>query len=368
MSSADSPPAAMDGKTDAPTPAPTLSTEPASDTAKFSSGAHLLGFPAADECAAPTEQQEEDPGAWLVEFRAKHAGRAVYQGVFTSCPAGRDWVLRNARQATLQLDTADRRSSRQCQRRLCAVKAALLTRGTAPTTLVMTLSSRSSSVLAEIVGEQLQGAAAGVSELRLECLSESKSERGNERGSNDIAACLRSVAPALHRLSKLQLHSQYRLADIKVLCRPLSACVPRLMSLELTAYGLELPWADVFTQPTTLTHFSTSATLDDPLVSLLAKYAPAVTHLTVGDVQLSRDHSKERWAVEHLTVAKSSGGLCLASVARLPVSAGPVHIRADNIKVEVYNQVGYHNCVLAIQAYPYLSIQLAVQQSDAPLW
>ncbi len=69
--------------------------------------------------------------ALRVLAEASHADREVYEGIFTSCRTGRDWVLTTAPQAhlTLQVTEKQLQHRRTWQRQLAAAKQALATRG-----------------------------------------------------------------------------------------------------------------------------------------------------------------------------------------------------------------------------------------------
>ncbi len=94
---------------------------------KFSLAAALFDFPAPDGHSTP---HQHAPDSWLELFTSKHADGEVFLGLFRSCRAGQDLVLRRAPQAKARLDCTASQSLAGWMRQLTAVWACLRTRGT----------------------------------------------------------------------------------------------------------------------------------------------------------------------------------------------------------------------------------------------
>ncbi len=132
---------------------------------EFSLAAALWGWPPAPGHAAPDQQA---PDAWVLHFREHHAASdpAVLSGLFTACPAGRDWVLDAAPKLTLTLDTTAEQTPAQWQRRISTLAETLSARRSRPVRLAVACDdSKRSATAAYVLPGLLPSLSGPVTEL-----------------------------------------------------------------------------------------------------------------------------------------------------------------------------------------------------------
>ncbi len=125
-------------------------------------------------------------------------------------------------------------------------------------------------------------------------------------------------------------------------------CVPcsiapfstQLTSLSLLDGGsnVDFAWPLAFLPQTpshTLTHFNTNYYLEPPLLTALLDHAPALTHLSVSNIDLeSQSFAHRQWCVECI----STGGVdeSIRDIVLLPVRAsGQIRIETDEWEQEL---------------------------------
>ncbi len=291
---------------------------------RFSLAAALFpGFPAAEGCAQP---QQCVPDSWLLSFREHHADAEVLAGLFTSCPAGRDYVLETAVIARLQLDTTVAQDPFQWLAQLRAVKQHLITRGTLRTTLSLTADETQASTAAcvALLGV-LIGASGNVHRLDLhQSQPDSRPSPPPDDPTHPFTDLLRHAGQTFTGLVGISIHNssctlpplshlpglkwlQYKQmyawqqgpADILSSIVPY---LPQLTHLELDCIVSSMPWPLLFTTALT-THTLARltlprVTLDDRLVGHLQRCAPALRSLHVGDIDVRTDaHAENQWQV-----------------------------------------------------------------------
>ncbi len=297
----------------------------AQDPSRFPLGPCLFDFLHSSDCASP---QQWAPDTWRAAFGKRHADAPVFLGLFRAGRAGREWALVTSKHVTVTLQAIEGISSCQWERRVRAVAAALSTRlaGSAPaagsplpaTLAVQCDGSAASAAFLVSLTEQLQDSGAGVTGL---------SVTAPVAASALVTQYLHRAAAAFPNVSSLQLQGLSchipppsafsKVTQISMVLPSQHAQVPsslppyitQLTSLALTtepSTDLQLPWPTLFPRKTvthTLTHLSVSAVFDDGLMQALLTQAPALTHITVRDVDAwLGDYSRRQWGVEQLTL------------------------------------------------------------------
>ncbi len=277
-------------------------------------------FPAAEECDPP---QQHAPDSWLLSFREHHADAEVLAGLFTSCPAGRDYVLETADTATVKLDTTTDQTSFQWLAQFRAVKHSLIMRGSLPTSLSLTATeSQASAAACALLLEPLSGAAGSLYTLELHHKLPPSRPASQHNPTQPFTNFLQHAGqtftglislvcehsscslPPPSRFPRLR-HMRYRdlcaseqtVADV---CSSIAAYLPQLYLLELDHRTHHLPWPVVFQHTSyTLTHFIHQyESVDDILLQLMITHAPNLTHLHVGGFRLrSWDQGDKQWGV-----------------------------------------------------------------------
>ncbi len=302
--------------------------------AQFSLGGALVGLPAAPGHARP---QLHAPGSWLRLFK-QHAGPDLYNGLFRSCRKGRDWVLQDASEAALLLDTRVKQSRRAWDRQLRAVRRDLQTRGSLPTFPVFAIIPWPGTFgVRSQIYKALQGACGGVKQLFLFIVPERPCARKGllGRAAAAIAARLRrrpanppvsSLWPQpahLPSVTKLDIRDSIgsvRLPD-NVLAH-LATFNPQLTTLRVQQPTYTGLWPVVFSPATTsrtLVCLRTDGMLTDELLGLLLEHAPALTDLWVLSVDVKSDGYREReWVLRALKIRQ--GDVQLGELRGLPRS------------------------------------------------
>ncbi len=331
------------------------------------------------------------PDAWLALLFREHATPRMRQAVFRTCRGGRRLVLQTAPMVSLRLRAPTIRSEAQApasgaalslgQRlaaitaryragelarrapradnaaRLEAARAALLVRGTQPTTLLLdcSCSYNESLNLSAVVDTLLSEAGQCITALQLRGSCHLYSPENTET-SIAVTAFLASAAPHLPSLASLTLNfcpcilpSPAALPLLRRLCvetgshddeataamyRTITPYLPQLTGLAVSDDEHALPWDELFNGLKTaaaLTHFTTSAGLCQGLARLLLKHCPVLQHVSVESVYLggrdagggrdSENSGDGEWCVETLTLTRCSHGL-VDMLAYLPRRAG----------------------------------------------
>lgn len=226
-------------------------------------------------------------------------------------------------------------------RRLTVVGQALSVRGTAPTTLcVETDSSGDSVTAAAMIPVSLRGLS--ITQLELYHTT----ARLTPIEAQITASFLKLAGAAFPALTSLKL-GRYaapfpppthfpKLTSLAVtllgeetmdsVCSSIATYLAAVTHCDLAMPGRwslrQAPWHLVFTNSThTLTHFTTSGTLAEALLSLLLSHCPVLTHLEVDGVDLRDDaHSSRQWPVQRLTLMTQQ--VVDHRVARLPQQQG----------------------------------------------
>ncbi len=298
---------------------------------QFSLAGALFGWPPAPGHTAPDEQV---PDAWILQFSEQYVepDPAVLSGLFCSCRAGRDGVLRTADCITLTLDTTTPQPLSAWQRRLQVVGQGHAGKDM-PTTLhvLCNTSTHSAAQCASIP------ALASAHSDTIAGLAVHDKSHGAEP-SPVFASVLQLCAAAAHKLVYLETNSTAgtlpppahvpMLRELRVVlvcredeltareqdaCRSIGALVPQLTHLTVTHVlpfdVLRLtdgPWEPIFTPQTTshtLTTLTTNAILDDELMTLLLDHAPALEHVECYMLETgSVSHMGREWGVCELVI------------------------------------------------------------------
>ncbi len=287
----------------------------------ISLAAALFGLPPAPGCTVP---DDEVPAPWLMLFLDEHADAGVYGGIFTSCTAGRLWVLRTAPKARLVLRTTKYTQPGPWYACLARDRAELIARGHLPTRVIIVCGEGAVSEAAlAVVPSVFYGHAAAIQELRFSDLSA-------RRPCAAVLGMLQLVLPLLQQLRSLTLNtciptlpprsSLPQLTEVQVYMyasnpqhlvdsclSSIAAYLPQLTSLTLHDQVLPVPpdWQLLLSPASTtntLTAFSTDRPLDDTLLSLLVQHTPTLTRLRVAYVGLQDDHSDRQWGVRTLVI------------------------------------------------------------------
>ncbi len=377
---------------------------------QVSLGAALLGAPLAVGFYAPPDSI---PETWRADFIKRHADGALRLALFRTSRGGRALVLSAApsAQATLHL-TAGQLNSGKWQSARDSAARALSERGRLPTALTVVSERAAAScnplTLAQVehsLSGLVHSAGASVTGLTLVC-DISESEPAFLRQS------VQKLAPLLPNLATLHLQK----------CRcglPPPSLLPNLRSLTLTSVktysttqDIEGPHDDAYhsrkaaeqqaaqsvqphlTQLTqlqftggcsgdwgpervlnpragptlpapsnTLTDFSITDALTDPLLTALLQRAPALRRLAVGELRLqSAEHADGEWGVESLEITHPYNrpfwqlqihAHALDMLARLPrPHEGRVRVKASHpvriaVGEQVRTQTHTHTCARA---------------------
>ncbi len=320
---------------------------------KFSLGAAAFDFPAADDCAHPIQHA---PDSWRRALTTEHADAAVWSGIHTSCRAGQNLALQEAKHVRLRLDCTTGQAPDAWQRRLAAVQQALSLRNSSlPTSLTVIGDDTAVSAAAALaVPKALHAAGRSVTALELCCSAVSKHYQDFMRLAAAAFPNLSSVklvnalapllAPPSHlpHLTQLsfttttttfdQAHDHTDLCDM--LEKSVALYTPQVTSLTALDGGYhDIWWPHIFTPQTrshTLTHLTTNDYLTDELMSLIDEYAPAVKHVSVSNISFDEGAQDAVWGVEQLHIEDGVGNghyVSATEVALLPkCAAGKMQI------------------------------------------
>lgn len=298
--------------------------------ARFSLAAGLWGWPPAPGHAAPDQLA---PDSWLLQFRDHHAvpDPAILSGVFTSCRAGRDWVLGGlAREVSLTLDTTNEHPSDAWVTRIGALRQALCARGVRPVRLTLLCSDaqHSSTASYAVAGLMQAGQSAAITELTL-----------RDPTGADSCLYMQFAVVTHHLIPALIPHLTTLSLEPCPWALPLPHLLPQLRSLratllnsgaesrldlilssiaplttQLTTLTINERYPANFNHPTpwlalapavpshTLTSFSTNGAATDALMSVLLDSFTALETLQIDTPAFDTDHSDGEWGVRQLTV------------------------------------------------------------------
>ncbi len=324
---------------------------------KFSLAAALFGWPAAPGHSAPSQ---EVPDAWLLLFGKQHATTdpAVLSGIFTACPAGRDWVLESAPKVTLSIDTTDDRFPTVWLQRCSKLREALTRRGSRPVHLAVMCKDHelgSPHNLAECLmlpSLCFDGAGRAITHLSVTderstpyplhitaplLVNIAAQTIGSQLTSLTLHPCpqplpLPQSLPSLQHLD-VRLMSGYDYIETirEDIYRSVGSHIPHLTSLTLddSEYEYPTPWGVMFEAEcvtNTLTTLTTDRCLTDELVEFLFEFAPNMARLSVRDISIIDDLGGCEWGVREIEI-KCWDDSDTASVFNLPVcKAGPVMV------------------------------------------
>ncbi len=318
--------------------------EPGSQAhAQFSLGGALFGLTPARGHVSP---QQQAPGSWVILFE-KHAGQAAYNGLFTSCRKGRDWVLQDASQIAIKLDTRAEQGGGYHQLR--AVRRALETRGVLPARLVAVTSCNASSLAAcQRLFRGLRGACAGLGTLKIQVMAPVAEKRAQSALEGVLSRTVAAIAAAVRRppaeitLSKvlpqpahfpsvreLVISGETCLSDHAL--QHLATFIPQLTTLRVQQPTYTGLWPAVFSPASasrTLTCLSTGGTLTDELLGLLLEHAPALQSVEVHTVDVrSWQYRNREWRVQTLACGHAIVRPChLSPLPRTPAALGVVEV------------------------------------------
>ncbi len=219
---------------------------------RISLGAAFFGCNPADGHYSPGQQV---PDAWLLSL-ASYEG--VLSGVFSSCRAGREWVLASARTAKLTLDTSTAQADEQAwRRRLDALHGHLCTRAQqqpkqGASLYILTTREQSTSPAFQLLPGLITAASGAMNFLSVKL-----HDREQRFDSSVLEGFLQRAAPGLTNLSTLS-----------VMCGtcalPALALLPRLQSVYMDL-------------PHDLAQSTVAAVLDS-----IRPYMGQLKHLTLG--------------------------------------------------------------------------------------
>ncbi len=345
--------------------------------------------------------QEDLPGPWMDLLKEQHGGPAVYNGLFTACPQGRNWVLCNAKEATLTIDTTVELGAAEWARRLDAALQALQTRGALPTDVLLLAQEPSSIVTC---GQVLVGLKSLLRTLKVVgcptlhrnflintittfrqltsltvvdafCVLPGRSSlpslthvdfRCKGRMPED---CVAAIAVHLPWLKSLRLpwvlnqhwRSLFRSSNAPTTPTPTitnpTPTIPTNPTVTTNPYPTTNPTRNPHaTTPHTLTHLTTTGTVKDQLVALLLEHAPALTRWTVHargdgvypfDFDDELDWSDKQWGLQVLRV-ESDEYFCIDELLCLPRGRdGPVALEVaegGSLDVIFRSWVSRHMC------------------------
>ncbi len=280
---------------------------------EFSLGAAAFDFPAADDCAHPTQHALD---SWRRAFSTEHTDAPVWSGIHTSCRAGQRLALQEARHVRLRLDCTMGQTSVAWQRRLAAVQEALSLRSPSlPTSLsVFGDDTAGSAAAALVLPQALQGAGQCITALTFTPpLKPHTTAPAKEHLSDDSVSVmgtwfLAAAAQAFPRLRSLTLlHTTATLPPpsqlphveqlvlsgnnvsaassrfITALNKSIAPYLPQLTSLQYLR-ARDSYWPILLTPRTTTHTLPTLATADDlsdALLGLLFAHTPALKQLKV---------------------------------------------------------------------------------------
>ncbi len=302
-------------------------------------GTVLFDWPAAGRTRA---QLPYAPDTWREQFR-KHADTAVLRRVFTTCRAGRDWVLANSPHLTLRINTWREHTREEWAARIGRLEQALRTRGALPTCVDIECNRcPHSSVACALLFPLITKADYNVTGLEIRDASLQR-----EEPSRAFSALLQLAAPAathltsltltepstslpppslLPKLQKLEVSFEYMVPGwpprphVDSMIRSIAPYVAQLTHLAILDNQLDLPfrWMDLLTAPSnTLTHFRIDGTIKPGLVRLLAQHVPALTHLKACDIEVKTNSLVGlQWGLEELALTYDEADLTDAT--RLP--------------------------------------------------
>ncbi len=322
---------------------------------RFSLGGAIWGFPSAYGCRAPFKNA---PDAWLLILLQKH-GAAVFQGIFTSCRAGKAWVLHNAPKAQVKLSVSAQQGSAAWVKQLSAVDSDLAIRHRQRTVLTITFDQDDSKDCLpapdHLSGDQalltipslLNTTSQSISELQV--LFEGGPNHDLARLFMKRAAKVFKTAttfeaptgilPPLDELAnatKLSIPCPYGPDDADI-NKSIGLLVPQLTELSYTRgqpgpshyFAPEPVWTQVFTSTShTLTRFTTAYELTDKLAKLLSKHTPRLADLHVSGVSLTHKSRALHWSVKRLFIDQGDAYAYVSRLANLPRHKGQLQLEA----------------------------------------
>lgn len=334
-------------------------TPAACEQQEISYGAAFFDFPPAPNCANPEQVADE---LWRALFITQQAGSAARTGLFSSCRTGRDWVLREAPNAALRVDTAASEPREQWLARLAAVQQALVTRGAAPTAVALVCGADVDPV--RDILQHLQAAPAGISDLTLTftaaCDQGALAALVGDAGSAlpnlstlNLTACPLAIPPpeqlasVKHLILKVADWGEFEVNEEVLLYVRLRGYMRQLTSLTITrkeaaseTHDLSVMMYVSLFGPTldsngpsppnithALTHISVNTALDYNLLHVFLEYVPNLTHLCVTSVRLYMGyHTDKEWGLKELKMTNCLF-LLVEEMAGLPRS--PAGSRVD---------------------------------------
>ncbi len=325
---------------------------------EFSLAAALFGWPPAPGHAAPDEAIA--PDAWVLLFREQHAASdpAVLSGMFTACPAGRDWVREAAPKVTVSLNTTaqDQPYSAWVQRTSvlqCILSArqgpAASGEGTQAAGVCLRVTvddSAHSAAACSALSTLLCGDSSAVTELYVRHESESDDDPSPQTPLPNPLFSTGAVYPCLTILTleacpyaapppaSVPSLRQFTITNgdrehywnhqlFSRIIHSIGPLTPQLTHLTIYNVEQEFPnWSHVFrpgSRALALTHLHTYDFLDGDLAALLATHAPVLTDLSVfGLSRVGGDSSDRVWGVERLCLENGDDYLnaCLVALPR----------------------------------------------------
>ncbi len=338
--------------------------------AKFSLAAALWGWAPAP---GHTQPNQHAPDSWLVLFREHYAtpDPAVLSGLFTACPAGRDWVLEAAPKVTITLDTTAEQTPAQWQARTNPLRRTLSARGSAPVRVVIVCdNSQQSSEAAYAVPSLLcRLDQIAVTEVTLRDLQRSEAENPQAHVTGLLYAAVSAFAPHLTTLSLDPCPCALPPSDLLPQLRSLSVTVggehvwaqplltsilqsvrkytPQLTTLSVLAgcrdaHEVDFSWDELqpHTPSHTLTTLRTDMCVTDEVVQLVAAHLPAMRTLRGGALMVEGDYSDQQWGVRELVITSYMiSETCLCNLPRC-AEGETLTIRAQWLRLQFGEQVG----------------------------
>lgn len=292
--------------------------------------------------------EEDLPGPWMDLFQEQHAGPAVYNGLFTACPQGRDWVLAHTSKATLTMDTTAELSAAEWAGRLDAARQALDTRGALPTDLVVVLAESADSEAACLqLLSALGGAGHGIGKVTLR-VKPGPAAKGSTTVSDTVQnlLCQFLIPDTLPQLGSVHIVAQNQSLQDSVV-QSIATRLPQLSSPHLDARIQASQWPQLLS-PATTTHtlnsFSTDSSLTDELLGLLLKHAPALSQLSVWNIRVELGQYGV-WGVQQLKAYEVDGN----TLPLLPMGPqGCMHMDLNGVCVDfIGEEVSTYFCFVA---------------------
>ncbi len=301
-------------------------------------GTVLFDWPAAGRTRA---QLPYAPDTWREQFR-KHADNSVLRGVFGACRAGRNWVLTNAPEIRLRLDTTREHTREEWAARIGRLEQGLRTRGNLPTCVQVECDrSLHSSIACAALVSLLTQTDISITQLRIR-----DSSGDGDQQNSAFSGLVHLGVPAipnltfltlldpsistlphpslLPNLQKLEYVFGYKPQDwsddfIDDCFRSIAPYVGQLQFLSIwdSEQALDPSWDLLFAAPShTLTHFETNLALEEDLLSVLAEHMHALRHIEAFEISMAASLADKQWGVETVEVVTVEERLI--DVARLP--------------------------------------------------